>query len=381
MTESSVTQLRDKQVPPAPSSEGGDALKFLGHVLSKAVKQNCSDIHLRVRSHPILRLDGVLRPLREYPVLSVADLEELARKLLTPRHREVLGKSLQVDTSIGVQGLGRMRVNVFYQRGTLAMALRVIQSRIPTPEELLLPAPIKEFVRFERGLVLLTGATGSGKSTTIASLINEINLNYAKHVVTIEDPIEYLFKEQRCIISQRELGVDALTFPGAMTAALREDPDVILLGEMREWETMDTALTAAETGHLVFSTLHAPATAETVTRMISSFPADAQPTLRSKLAQNLRAVVAQRLLPRADGKGRIVACEILTVNARVRELILDPLRVKEIADLVKKESIVEGMLSFDQHLFELCRRGEITEDIALQHSSSPTDLKLKLDGF
>nr|MDJ0958580.1 type IV pilus twitching motility protein PilT [Arenicellales bacterium] len=240
---------------------------------------------------------------------------------------------------------------------------------------------VRDFVRFERGLVILTGATGSGKSTTIASLINEINFNYAKHIITIEDPIEYIFKEQRCIISQRELGVDATTFPMAMTAALREDPDVILLGEMRELETMETALTAAETGHLVFSTLHAPATAETVTRMISTFSPDAQPTVRSKLAQNLRAVVAQRLLPRADGKGRVVACEIMTVSARVQELVLDPLRVKDIADLVRKESTVEGMLSFDQHLLELVQRGEISEEVAIQNASSATDLKLKLDGF
>ncbi|MDH3639620.1 MAG: PilT/PilU family type 4a pilus ATPase, partial [Gammaproteobacteria bacterium] len=240
---------------------------------------------------------------------------------------------------------------------------------------------IKNFVHFERGLVLLTGATGSGKSTTIASLINEINEQYPKHIITIEDPIEFLFTDAKSIISQRELGVDATTFAMAMTAALREDPDVILLGEMRDSTTMETALTAAETGHLVFSTLHSPAAAETVTRIISSFQAEAQPTIRSKLAQNLLAVVAQRLLPRASGEGRVVACEVMTVSQRIRELILDPIRVKDIADLVKKGATVEGMLSFDQHLFELVKTGQITEDMALQHASSATDLKLKLDGF
>jgi twitching motility protein PilT len=369
------------QVPPAPSTEGGDALKFFGHVMSRAVKQGASDIHLRVKNHPLIRIDGTLRPMREYPILSTPDMEQLSQKLMSPKHWELFRKNFQIDVSLGISTLGRCRVNVFYQRGTIAMALRVIQSKIPTPEELQLPPLVKELIRFERGLVLLTGATGSGKSTTIASLINEINLNYAKHIVTIEDPIEYLFAEQRCIISQRELRIDAVSFPMAMAAALREDPDIILLGEMREAETIETALTAAETGHLVFSTLHAPATAETVTRMISSFAPEAQPTIRSKLAQNLRAVIAQRLLPHASGTGRVVACEILTVNARVRELILDPLRVKEINDLVRKESTVEGMLSFDQHLFELCRRNEITEEVALLHASSPTDLKLKLDGF
>ena len=376
-----VSKLRATEVPAAPASEGGDALRFFSHILNYAVEQIASDIHLRAKNHPMIRVDSVLRPVREYPVLTVADMEELARKIMTPRHWDILQRDYQVDVSIGIKGVGRVRVNVFYQRGTIAMSLRVIHTKIPTPEELFLPSMIKEFVRLERGLVILTGATGSGKSTTIASLINEINFNYAKHIITIEDPIEYLFSEQRCIISQRELGIDAVSFPMAMTAALREDPDVILLGEMRESQTMETALTAAETGHLVFSTLHAPATAETVTRMISSFAPEAQPTIRSKLAQNLRAVVAQRLLPRADGEGRVVACEIMTVGPRVRELILDPLRVKDIADLVKRGTTVEGMMSFDQYLFELCRRGDITDEVALQHASSATDLKLKLDGF
>lgn len=374
-------EIRKKHIPVAPSAEGGDPVKFLGHVLGKAVKLKASDIHLRARNHPMFRIDSALRSMREYPVLSAADMENMAQRLMAPRHRELLQKNRQTDTSIGLKGIGRVRVNVFYQRGTVAMALRVIHTKIPTPEDLLLPAGIKDFVRFERGLVLFTGSTGSGKSTTLASLLNEINYNYAKHIVTIEDPIEYLFTEQQSIISQREVGVDAASFSLAMSAALREDPDVILLGEMRDKITIETALTAAETGHLVFSTLHAPATAETISRVISSFAPDAQPTVRSKLAQNLRAVVAQRLLPCANGQGRVVACEIMTVSPRVRELILDPLKIKEIADLVKKESTVEGMLSFDQHLFELCKRGEISDEVALQNASSPTDLKLKLDGF
>ncbi len=376
---SNVATLRD--VPAPPSSKNGDPLRFLSHVIGYAIRQRASDIHLRVKNHPIIRIDGLLRPVRDYPVMSITDMEVLAQKIMSPQHWEIFKNHYQVDVSIGIQGAGRVRVNVYYQRGTVAMSLRVIHSKIPTPEDLRLPPIVKDFVRYERGLVILTGATGSGKSTTIASLINEINFNYAKHVVTIEDPIEYIFNEQRYIISQRELGVDATSFDMAMTAALREDPDVILLGEMRDAITIETALTAAETGHLVFSTLHAPAAAETVTRIISSFKPEAQPTIRSKLAQNLRAVVAQRLLPKADGVGRTVACEVMTVSARVRELILDPLRVKDIADLIKKGNTVEGMLSFDQALFELCRRGEITDEVALQHATSPTDLKLKLDGF
>ncbi len=377
---STISQVPSIDVP-QPSSESGDPLKYLGLVLATAVRHRASDIHFRAKNHPVVRIDSILRPLRQFPALTVTDMEVLSQKIMSPRHWEIFQRDYQVDLSFGLKGIGRVRVNAYYQRGTIGMALRVIQTQIPTPEELKLPPMINDFTRFERGLVLLTGATGSGKSTTLASLINEINFQFAKHIITIEDPVEFIFNENRCIISQRELGVDATTFAMSMKAALREDPDVILLGEMRDPETIETALTAAETGHLVLSTLHSPATAETVTRIISSFSPDAQPTIRSKLAQNLLAVVAQRLLPKADGEGRVVACEVMTVSQRVRELILDPLRVKEIADLVRKESTVEGMLSFDQHLFELCRSGEITEETALQHASSPTDLRLKLDGF
>ena len=374
-------------LPPVTQTQGGgttkvdDPSRLLDELVRHAVAENGSDIHLRVGNHPQVRVDGVLNAVREYPMLSAADMENIARSLMNPRHWDLLQERLQADLSLEVKDVGRLRVNVYHQRGTIAMALRVLRGEVASPVELGLPETAQDFAHFERGLVILTGATGSGKSTTIASLINQINNNYAKHIITIEDPVEYLFEDRRSIVSQRELRIDAHTFADAMKAALREDPDVILLGEMRDPETIDTALTAAETGHLVFSTLHAPATAETITRMISSFEPEAQPTLRAKLAQNLRAVIAQRLLPHASGKGRVLACEILTVTARVRELILDPLKVKDIADLVKKGAVVEGMLSFDQHLLELCRREEISEETALQHASSPTDLKLALDGF
>lgn len=378
---SSLSAVTSDRALISPASEGGDPLRFLTQLLLTAIGNQASDIHIRIKNHPFVRVDGSLKPLREFPVLSTMDMEAMVSKVLSKRHQETLYEKFQVDSSIGLKDIGRVRVNAFYQRGSIAMALRVIQARIPRPEDLQLPSIIKEFIRFERGLVILTGATGSGKSTTIASLINEINISQAKNIITIEDPIEYLFSDQQSIVSQREIGADAETFDKSITAALREDPDVILLGEMREPETIETALTAAETGHLVFSTLHSAATAETIPRLISAFAPDAQATIRSKLAQNLRAVVAQRLLPKADGPGRIVACEVMTVSPRVRELILDPLRVKEIADLVKNGAVVEGMIAFDQHLLELVRRGDITEETALQHASSPTDLKLKLDGF
>jgi len=369
------------QAPAGEAAAPTDPLRFLSQVLEFAVRKHASDIHLRVRNHPIVRIDGTLRAIREVPPLSMHFLEDLARTIMAPAHWDKFQENYQADLSIGLKGIGRVRVNVFYQRGTIAMALRVIASQVPTPKELKLPDLVNRLVDLERGLVIVTGATGSGKSTTLAALINEINFKHAKHIITIEDPIEYLFNDRRCIVSQREIGVDAVSFHDAMRAALREDPDVILLGEMRDPESIEIALTAAETGHLVLTTLHAPAAAETITRIISSFDAEAQPTIRSKLAQNLRAVVAQRLLPNQAGEGRVVASEVMTVSPLIRELMLDPLKVKEIADLIKKGALAEGMLSFDQCLFDLVRRGEITEEIALLHATSTTDLKLKLDGY
>jgi twitching motility protein PilT len=261
------------------------------------------------------------------------------------------------------------------------MVLRVISTNIPTPEELFLPEIVTELTKLERGLVLLTGATGSGKSTTLASLINGINLVRSEHIITIEDPVEFLFSEKRSIITQREVGIDTNTFADAMRAALREDPDVILLGEMRDPETIETAMIAAETGHLVLSTVHSPGAAETISRIVTSFPPEAQVGIRAKLAQNLRGVVSQRLLPRKSGQGRIVACEVLTVSALSREYILDPVKIKELSDLIRKGTMAEGMLSFDSSLLNLVKQGLIDEETALFYATSPTDLKLKLQGF
>lgn len=358
-----------------------DPLQLLGQILSFAVRVKASDIHLRTRNHPILRVDGALRAIREIPPIESDIMERMARSMMSPRQQSIFEQAQQVDLSIGFKDIGRVRANLFRQRGSLSMVLRVINSTIPTPAELRLPDIVSAFTRTERGLVLITGATGSGKSTTLASLINEINLNRNEHVITIEDPIEFLFTEKRSIISQREVGVDTVSFADAMRAALREDPDVILLGEMRDSETIETAMTAAETGHLVFSTVHSPAAAETVSRIVSSFPPESQAGIRAKLAQNLRGVVSQRLVPRKGGQSRVVACEVLTVSALAREYILDPLKIKDLADLIKKGTVAEGMMSFDASLLDLYRRGEIDEETALQHASSATDLKLKLEGF
>lgn len=366
---------------PAAINGTTDPLKLLGQILAMAVRHNASDIHLRTRNHPILRVDGVLRAVREIPPMPPEFMERLARTMMSARLQAEFDKNHQVDLSIGFKDIGRVRVNAFYQRGSIGMVLRVINTHIPSLAELGVPDLAARFANLERGLVLVTGATGSGKSTTLAALINEINSTQTNHILTIEDPIEFLFTEKRSIITQRELGIDTNSFADAMRASLREDPDVILLGEMRDPETIETALTAAETGHLVFSTVHSPAAAETVSRVISAFAPEGQQTMRAKLAQNLRGVVSQRLLPRKGGVGRIVACEVMTVSQLIRDYILDPLRIKEIGDLIKKGTAAEGMLSFDQHLFMLVRAGHIDDETALQFASSPTDLKLKLEGF
>jgi len=358
-----------------------DPLKLLGQVLAHAVKVKASDVHLRTRNHPILRVDGNLRALREVPPLPPDFMERLARTMMSTRLQQIFDKDHQVDLSVGFKDIGRVRANLFYQRGSIGMVLRVINTSIPTPEELRLPDIVSNLLNVERGLILVTGATGSGKSTTLGSLINQINNTRSDHIITIEDPIEFLFTEKKSIITQREVGIDTGSFAEAMRAALREDPDVILLGEMRDPETIETAMTAAETGHLVFSTVHSPAAAETVSRVITSFPAEGQPSVRAKLAQNLRAVVSQRLLPHKSGQGRAVACEVMTVSQLAREMILDPLKIKDLADLIKKGVLADGMLSFDQSLFNLVKSGDIDEETALYYATSPTDLKLKLQGY
>jgi len=358
-----------------------DPIAFLAELLKFAVQQVASDIHLRTRMSPIVRIDGTLRILEQYPKPSPEFMQQIVRKIIPAHNWGEFEQRRQTDFSFGLKGIGRVRANAYHQRGSIALALRVINTVVPAPEELGLPEVVRRFAHEERGLVLLTGATGSGKSTTLASLIDIVNQHYAKHILTIEDPIEFLFSDNRAVISQREIGVDTMTFPDAMRAALREDPDVILLGEMRDPETIDMALTAAETGHLVFSTLHAPDASETINRIVSSFTANAQPTIRSKLSGNLKGIVSQRLIPHASGKGRALAAEVMTASALVREYILDPLRVQEIAGVIKKGTVAEGMIPYDRSLFELVRKGDITEEVALQYASSPTDLKLKLEGF
>jgi len=287
----------------------------------------------------------------------------------------------ELDLAYGVPGLGRFRVNCFQQRGTIGVVLRVIPFKINTIEQLLLPKILEKIAGEQRGLVLVTGTTGSGKSTTLASMVDHINTNETCHIMTIEDPIEFLIRDKRSIVNQREVGVDTLSFGQALKSALRQDPDVILVGEMRDLETIETALTAAETGHLVLSTLHTLDATETITRIISAFPPHQQKQVRLQLGSVLRGVISQRLVPRADGKGRVAAVEVLVANSRIREMVEDKDRTKEITAAISQSHTTYGMQTFDQSLMTLFRQNIITYEEAVRQSSNPDDFALRVSGI
>jgi len=358
-----------------------EALEFLTSIVSSACEFKASDIHIRAGHQIMMRLDGRIRQVKGSPEMNDEMIERLIFPLMAKYHLILFKENNQVDLALSDNDDNRVRVNMFRQLGHLAVVMRVIERNIPRPAELGLPPQVHNIANMQQGLVIFSGATGSGKSTSMASLLNEINAERYQHILTIEDPVEYVFTERRCVISQRQIGIDVPDFAQAMRAALREDPDVILMGEMRDPESMEIALTAAETGHLVFTTLHAPTSADAITRMVSSFRGEEQATIRAKLAHNLRAIVTQRLLPKIEGGGRTVACEVFTVTPLARELIIDPLRIKEIKDLIKGGDKVEGMLHFDEHLEQMVKDERITETVALTNASSATDLALKLKGF
>jgi len=376
-----MAEVKTKKKAEEDNPQLKEALEFLTSIVSSACQFKASDIHIRAGHQIMMRLDGRIRQVKGSPVMSNEMIQRLIYPMMSDYHVELFEKEKQVDLSLSDNQGNRVRVNMFTQLENMAIVMRVIESVIPDPDVLGLPEQVQNIAKMRQGLVIFSGATGSGKSTSMASLLNRINHNRYDHILTIEDPVEYIFTEKRCVISQRQVGIDVPTFDLAMKAALREDPDVILMGEMRDPESIEIALTAAETGHLVFSTLHAPTSADAINRMVSSFSGDEQATIRSKLASNLRAVVTQRLLPRKEGGGRTVACEVLTVTALASELIIDPARIKEIKDLIKGGDKVDGMLHFDEHLNMLVQDDVITDDVALDNASSPTDLALKLKGF
>lgn len=353
----------------------------INELLKEAHGQGASDLHLKVGSHPIVRINGELRPLATDKRLSQEDTLKIAFTVMSPGQREVFKKRNDLDLAYSVPGLGRFRSNIFIQRGTIGLVFRVIPMRIPTIEELLLPDILKKLAMEPRGLILVTGTTGSGKSTTLAAMIDQINNNKTDHIMTIEDPIEYLHRDKRSIVNQREIGSDTESFSKALRAALRQDPDVILVGEMRDFETIQTALTAAETGHLVLSTLHTSDATETVNRVISVFPPYQHKQIRIQLSSVLRGIISMRLVPRADGKGRVPAVEVLVATATIKDCILDPDKTKIIPDMIAQGAIHYGMQTFDQSLFHLFKSGLISYEEALKRATNPDDFALKVKGI
>ena len=354
----------------------------LNEVLLVALNNRASDIHLKVGQPPLLRIDGELVPLKDYSELDASEIAKTSYQIMSERQRERFLQEMEIDMGYGISGLGRFRVNIFQQRGTIAVALRVIPFGIKGFEELNLPVEVMERISGEaRGLVLLTGTTGSGKSTTLAAMIDHINRNRRSHIITIEDPIEFLHRDLRGIISQREIGTDTDNFAQALKMALRQDPDVILVGEMRDFETIETAILAAETGHLVLSTLHTLDAAETVNRIVAVYPPYQQKQIRLQLAGILKGVVSQRLLPRADGMGRVPAVEIMLSTARIRDCIVDKEKTIEIYEAISEGHATYHMQTFDQSLMSLLRRELITYEEALRHSTSPDDFALRVKGI
>ena len=353
----------------------------LNQILLEALSQEASDVHIKVGVPPIFRVNGVLKAWNKVKPFDLNDVSKMAFDLMNDWQKERFIKNREVDMGYEVYGLGRFRVNVFQQRGKMRIALRIVPYQIKTLEELHLPPVLSSISLEQRGLILVTGTTGSGKSTTLASMIDIINNERNCHIITIEDPIEFIHEDKKSIIDQREIGSDTNTFSSALRVALRQDPDVILVGEMRDFETIETALTAAETGHLVMSTLHTLNATETVTRIISVFPPYHQKQVRLQLAGVLKGVISQRLVPRADGIGRVPAVEVLVSTARVRECIVEKDKTNEIPDAIAKGVTSYGMQSFDQSLMFLLKEGLITYEEALKHCTNPDDFALRVKGI
>src|SRR5580698_4417119 len=342
-------------------------------LLMEVVHRKASDLHLSSGAHPTVRVRGRLAPLEEYPKLSGTDTREIIYSILTGDQRQRLETHWQLDFAYSIPGHARFRVNAYYQRGAIGAAFRLIPFGLTSIDDLGLPAAVHEFTRRPRGFVLVTGPTGSGKSTSLAAMIDEINQTRDEHIMTIEDPIEFLHAHKKCLVNQRELGSDAHSFAEALKAALRQDPDVILVGEMRDLETISTALTAAETGHLVFATLHTQDTAQTIDRIIDVFPPEQQGQVRVQLSVALQGVVTQQLLPTADGSGRVAACEVLVPNPAVRNLIREG-KTHQIYSVLQTGS-AQGMQTMDAALVSLVRTGKVSQKLAEERSSAPDELR------
>lgn len=352
----------------------------INDLLKLAVERKASDLHLKVGSHPMIRVDGDLSPMTEIKRLLQEDTISIAYSIMNARQKQRFKEELDIDIAYSVPGLGRFRCNIFQQRGATGLVLRVIPARIKTVRELMLPKVLETVSMEGRGLVLCTGTTGSGKSTTLAAMIDHINSNRNEHVVTIEDPIEFLHRDKKSLVNQREIDVDTRSFSQALRAAMRQDPDVVLVGEMRDYETIETALLAAETGHLVFSTLHTLDATETINRIISVFPPHHQKQIRIQLGQVLKAVVSLRLIPRADGMGRVPATEVMIVTPYIRDCIENKDKTKYIREQISLGTSQYGMQTFDQSLYQHYKGGLITLEEALRRATNPDEFKLKVAG-
>jgi twitching motility protein PilT len=350
-------------------------------LLRTAVAKGASDLHLKVGAYPMMRISGELVPASEERRLVSEDTLAMGSAMMSPDQREKFVKSQEVDLAYSVAGLGRFRCNIFQQRGTIGLVLRVIPTRLLTIEDLLLPPVLRKIADEERGLVLVTGTTGSGKSTTLAAMIDHVNNSRCSHVMTVEDPIEFLHRDSRSIVNQREVAVDTRSFAQALRSALRQDPDVILVGEMRDFETIETALLAAETGHLVFSTLHTLDATETINRIIAVYPPHQQKQVRLQLAAVLKAVISQRLIPRNDHHGRVPAVEVLINTAFIRDCIVDKEKTHLIHGAIAVGTSQYGMQTFDQSIFGLFQQGFISLDEALRWASNIDEFKLKVQGI
>ena len=348
-------------------------LHFCLHYL---IEHGGSDLHLKVPSPPVVRVDGAMHPVDGLAPLTPEDTERAVTEMLgEPDKLHEFREDGEVDFAYSIPGLARFRCNAFRQRGSVSLVIRAIPVSIKTINELSLPPVIRELAEEERGIVLLTGTTGSGKSTTLAAMIDHINSTRRRHIVTVEDPLEFLHEDKKSIINQREVGMDTGSFKRALRRVLRQDPDVILVGEMRDEETVHTALSAAETGHLVFSTVHTVDAAETVNRLIDFFPPHMHNQVRAMIASTLKGAVSQRLVPTIDGSGRIACCEVLRMTGRVRDMITDPAQTGKLPEVISEGSFY-GMQTFDQHLFEHLKAGRVEMDTAVQFASSPHDFKL-----
>ncbi len=353
----------------------------INDLLKIAVDHGASDLHLKVGSHPVIRVNGLLQPLVEHKRLMQEDTIAMAFSIMDAKQKEKFKTNLDLDIAYSVPGLGRFRVNIFQQRGTVGIVNRVIPIGIKSIKDLLLPQVIEKISMEQRGLILCTGTTGSGKSTTLAAMIDYINANRVEHIITIEDPIEFLHRDKKSIVNQREVGIDTRSFAGALRSALREDPDVILVGEMRDYETIETALMAAETGHLVLSTLHTLDATETITRIISVFPPHQQKQIRLQLAAVLKAVISLRLVPRSDGLGRVPGTEVMINTSTIQDCVENKEKTKMIRDYIEQGYSQYGMQTFDQSLYFLYKDNYITLEEALRRATNPDDFKLKIAGI